>query len=58
MAYNEKKGHWPFMKAKTAIPKDTVVHHSDSESSSDIVAPSAEKPLVGTGAREVREVGA
>jgi high-affinity iron transporter len=56
MAYNEKTGHWPLMKAKRAsAPKTNIVQHTESESSSDHVA-HGEKPILGTNANEVREV--
>jgi high-affinity iron transporter len=57
MLYNEKKGHWPLMKAKTAAaPNGNIVHHSDSESSSDVISHNGKKTVAGTGATEVREV--
>lgn len=56
MAYNEKKGHWPLMKAKIVASKDNAVHHIDSESSSNVVSHCDEKPFVGAAAREVREI--
>jgi high-affinity iron transporter len=57
MAFNEKNGHWPLMKTQTASkPKGSIMHHKDSESSSDVIAHDSEKPVADTGAGEVREI--
>lgn len=40
MRYNEKKGHWPLMKAKAASPEDKA---SDSSSEEGVVITKPEK---------------
>jgi high-affinity iron transporter len=53
LGYNEKKGHWPFMKAK----KDTTSFRTESNSDDSTIA-SPEKTAVVQPSANIREVQA
>ena len=54
MRYNEKKGHWPFMKAK-AVSEDGNTTDSNSEEGVNLASPEKAADSVGVSAK-VRSV--